>query len=101
MTHREKEECLRDVDARQRNIVFPDTVTNEARFWRNLYESKGRLTIIQRVGLVVMAFLVAVMVIVVSFVWQIGIFEWIFGGTVLGAFLLIVKWGTRRLGRSR
>jgi hypothetical protein len=27
---------LRDVRSRQRNVVFPDTVQNEARFWRNL-----------------------------------------------------------------
>jgi hypothetical protein len=37
MAHQHQhEEFERDVEARQRNIVFPDTVQNEARFWRNL-----------------------------------------------------------------
>lgn len=37
MAHQHQhEEFARDVEARQRNIVFPDTVQNEARFWRNL-----------------------------------------------------------------
>jgi hypothetical protein len=30
------EEWTQDVATRQRNIVFPDTVQSEARFWRNL-----------------------------------------------------------------
>ena len=30
------EELLQDVDARQRNVVFPDTLNNETRFWRNV-----------------------------------------------------------------
>jgi hypothetical protein len=41
MAHRHKpEEFTRDIEDRQRNIVFPDTVQNEARVpkknWRNL-----------------------------------------------------------------
>jgi hypothetical protein len=37
MGHRKptSEEWARDIEARQRNVVFPDTVQNEARFWRN------------------------------------------------------------------
>jgi hypothetical protein len=27
---------VRNIEARRRNIVFPDTVQNEVRFWRNL-----------------------------------------------------------------
>jgi hypothetical protein len=34
--HHQSEELSRDIEGRQRNIVFPDTVRNEARFWRNL-----------------------------------------------------------------
>jgi hypothetical protein len=34
--HHERERWLQDIAARQRNTVFPDTVQNEARFWRNL-----------------------------------------------------------------
>lgn len=32
----ERERWLEDIEARQRNIVFPDTVQNEGRLWRNL-----------------------------------------------------------------
>jgi hypothetical protein len=31
-----RDEFLDDIHNRQRNIVFPDTVANETRFWRNL-----------------------------------------------------------------
>ncbi len=33
---RERETWVGDVRQRQRNVVFPDTVQNEGRFWRNL-----------------------------------------------------------------
>jgi len=45
---RKREEWLRDIEKRQRNVVFPDTVNNEARFWRNIIEGKQRLTVVQR-----------------------------------------------------
>ena len=47
---RKREEWLQDIQARQRNTVFPDTVNNEARFWRNLIEGKQRLTAVQKIG---------------------------------------------------
>ncbi len=60
MPHRtNREEWLRDVDARQRNIVFPDTVQNEARFWRNLYRGKQFLTVPQVIGLLLLLILFA------------------------------------------
>src|SRR6476646_5251159 len=43
------EEFQHDLQARQRNIVFPDTVQNETRGWRNLSRA-GRLTITQMIG---------------------------------------------------
>ena len=45
-----REEWLQDIDARQRNTVFPDTVQNETRLWRNLASSQQKLTIVQVVG---------------------------------------------------
>jgi hypothetical protein len=48
-----REEWLRDIRNRQRNIVFPDTAVNEGRFWRNLYEGKQRLTPLQFAGILV------------------------------------------------
>jgi hypothetical protein len=60
MSKRGKDEWLQDVDARQRNVVFPDTALNEGRFWRNLSSSKEPLTFLQWIGvLTVLATLLA------------------------------------------
>jgi len=40
-----------DIVARQRNVVFPDTVANEARFWKNLIQGKRKLSFVQIVGI--------------------------------------------------
>jgi hypothetical protein len=50
--HKGREEWEADVRARQRNTVFPDTVQNEGRFWRNLVSGKQRLTTVQTIGIV-------------------------------------------------
>ena len=49
----QREEWLEDVDARQRNIVFPNTLQNEVRFWRNIGNQPWTTT--TRVGLALMA----------------------------------------------
>jgi hypothetical protein len=41
----------RDVINRQRNIVFPDTVLNEGRFYRNIFSGKVPLNPTQRFGI--------------------------------------------------
>jgi hypothetical protein len=46
-----REEWEQDIRARQKNVVFPDTVQNEGRFWRNLINGKQKLTLVQVVGL--------------------------------------------------
>jgi|SRR5580704_7356992 hypothetical protein len=51
--HQKRDQWLQDIEARQRNVVFPDTVQNEARFWRNL--GKGPSSASARAGLVVLA----------------------------------------------
>ena len=48
------EQWQQDVSARQRNTVFPDTVQNEARLWRNLKSGKQKLTIVQVIGIATM-----------------------------------------------
>lgn len=47
-----RERWLHDVEARQRSVVFPDTVQNEGRFWRNL--GKQGWTTMSKIGLVVL-----------------------------------------------
>jgi hypothetical protein len=49
-----QEDWEQDISARQRNIVFPDTVQNEGRFWRNLATGKQKLTIVQVIGIALM-----------------------------------------------
>src|SRR5690349_20459038 len=41
-----------DILNRQRNIVFPDTVLNEGRFYRNIFSRDAYFTPGQRIGLV-------------------------------------------------
>ena len=49
MANRKDNEWLQDAKARQRNVVFPDTVQNETRFWRNL--GKQPFTTNTKIGL--------------------------------------------------
>ena len=59
---RRHEEWLQDVTDRQRNIVFPDTAANEARFWRNLFNGTRTLTTVQCAGIAVLAIVVIALV---------------------------------------
>src|SRR5215469_17800047 len=51
MPQKDSERWMEDVRASQRNIVFPDTVQNEASGWRKLITSKRPLTLVQIIGL--------------------------------------------------
>ena len=67
MAHKTPDEWTKDVAQSQRNIVFPDTAANEARFWRSIISGKGRLTGVQILGIAVIAFvLVAALISLVS-----------------------------------
>jgi hypothetical protein len=51
----------RDVLNRQRNIVFPDTILNEGRFYRNIASGKAVFTPGQRISLLlIVAFFIVV-----------------------------------------
>ena len=54
----------RDVLNRQRNIVFPDTVMNEGRYYRNIASGKAVYTLGQKVSLLI---IVGFVTIVTSF----------------------------------
>ncbi len=70
MSRQKRDEWLRDVDRNQRNTVFPDTVRNEGRFWRNLYSSKGKLSLAQWTGVVVLViFFAGNLVFLLRFLW--------------------------------
>jgi len=54
MNKRSPNEFLRDIEMRQRNVVYPDTLRNETRGWRNLITSKEPLSVLQVVGLLLL-----------------------------------------------
>jgi hypothetical protein len=104
-----REEWEQDVNARQRSIVFPDSVQNEARLWRNLWSGRKKLTLVQGIGLAMLFLLCA------GILWSdaytrfryassgsiferlIAAFGWwaiIFG--LFGVFFLLLRWRVRR-----
>jgi hypothetical protein len=102
------QEFQNDVEARQRNIIFPDTVQNETRGWRNLARA-GRLTITQMIG-VALIFLLMLAIIVDDAVTK---FRYAASGSLLDRLLaaagdwpillpilavafLILRWRVRR-----
>jgi len=42
---------------RQRNVVFPDTVENEGRFWRGILRGEIRLNAFQKIGAAIVVLL--------------------------------------------
>jgi hypothetical protein len=95
--HQKLEQWLQDAEARQHNVVFPNTVQNETRFWRNL--GKAPSSIPARAGLVILAIFVlvfAAMILVATYqggvLWEFGLGIFLFCGSVFGA----IAWATRR-----
>jgi hypothetical protein len=99
--HHKNGEWLRDVDAKQQNIVFPDTEKNEARFWRNLGSAQWTTT--TKVGLALLALFVfgTMAAIFASLVqegtawqvtWRLAVAVLFFWGPIFAA----LAWGTRR-----
>jgi hypothetical protein len=96
-TQHERDEWLRDVEARQRNLVFPNTVENGTRFWRNL--GTGPSNTATKLGLAVLAIFVfglAAAILVASYqagaMWSFLLGMLLFCGPLFGA----IAWATRR-----
>ena len=88
-----RDEWLRDVDSRQRNVVFPDTAQNEARFWRNIISGKRHLTTAQVTG-------IGIVWLAMAFpLWELlrwmrySIYAWLML-SLLGAGFLLLRWRT-------
>jgi hypothetical protein len=99
--NRKREEWLRDVDARQRNVVFPNTVENETRFWRNLGQQP--FTINTKVGLALLAllgwgFLIRIVVALFKekLAWAVILAMLLLWGPFFG----VIAWATRRALRN-
>jgi hypothetical protein len=91
-----RDQWLQEIEARQRNIVFPDTLRNETQGWRNL--SKRSLTTTLKIGLALLAIMGWGMLLRVLFAAGM---EGMFWPLVVGMLLL---WGPHlrrdRLGNS-
>lgn len=95
---RRHEEWLRDVYDRQQNTVFPDTASNEARFWRNLFNGTRTLSSVQIAGVLVLAVWVLALVVAITIeksggsLWEnvlIGLVRWALAIAILGGFLIV------------
>jgi len=109
MKRAERDDWRRDLDARQRNVEFPDTAANEARFWRNIISGKEKLRPSQVAGIALICFtLAAAIYSYISFqlrvsgaqgtLWEriLGTFgDWLILFAVAAAVLL-VSWLVRR-----
>ena len=105
-----REDWLRDVDARQRNVTFPDTAASEARFWRNLIHCKERLTVVQKTGTGLIALCIVSLAVAITFNGNTSITfswhavasatsPWLIAFAILGAFLLLFRL-SQRLSRK-
>jgi hypothetical protein len=99
--HRKRDQWLQDIEARQRNIVFPDTVENETRFWRNLGKGPSRTS--TKAGLAVLAVFVfgsAAVILISTYragvIWEFGLGMVLFCGSIFG----VIAWATRRSLRN-
>ena len=99
MTHDKRSEWERDALARQRNIVFPDTTANEARFWRNLMTGRRKLSAAQVIGVCLMSLtLAAALYAVVSTQFRVSdaqqpLLKRVLGSFGVWIFLLVVGVG--------
>jgi hypothetical protein len=104
-----QDEWMKDAREKQRNVVFPDTLRNEASGWRRLMTSKQPLTVVQTVGIGLLYLAMAVVF------WGLisgrlrgsvgsslfdrvlgGFGDWIVLFGILGAFFLLLRWRVRR-----
>ena len=80
-----------DIEARQHNIVFPDTAQNEARFWRNIISGQQRLTAFQVLGIVIIGLMIAFPGWALLKWMSFSIIAWLLVGLCVGA-ILILRW---------
>lgn len=108
--NRSREDWHEDLASRQRNIVFPDTLRNEAAGWRRLIESGKPLKLVQIIAFGLM-FAVAAWVIwdimkdkmaasagagsLVERFWT-AFADWILLFGLCGAVFVILRWSVRR-----
>jgi hypothetical protein len=100
MKPRSRDEWLDDINARQRNVVFPDTAQNEARFWRNIISGKRHLTIAQITGVALIWLAMAFPLWALLKWMRYSVYAWLALSFCALAFLLL-RWGTLKALASR
>jgi len=109
MSRDHRDDWLRDVEARQRNIVFPDTTQNAGRFWRTLYSDRHPLNGAQWAGIIIMFVLEALALVGLLGMlwpsyegpwWQKLIDGYAIPSILFTAMVLFVVWGNRKVSRS-
>jgi hypothetical protein len=98
-----KDRWLEDIEARQSNVVFPDTVQNEARFWRNLKDIPWKTS--TKIGMAILALFVGTWISIILFATlQQGIWTAVAlaAGMLLifGPIFALIVWATRRSLRN-
>ncbi len=98
--HHNQDRWLKDIEERQRNIVFPDTLRNSGRFWQNLGRTPSTTSWI---GLLILG--VFYFTLLAAFLWVIFqsgkvlsfiLATLLIGGPIFGG----IAWATRRTLRN-
>lgn len=103
MANHKQDRWLQDIEARQRNVVFPETVQNEARFWRNLKDAPW--TTSTKIGIAILALFVGgwIVAVLVATLQQ-GVWSALLlaAGMLLifGPIFALIAWATRRSLRN-
>ncbi len=108
-----QEEWMKDARERQRNVVFPDALRNEASGWRRLMTGKQPLTTVHTIGIGLLFLGMGVVLWGLiseklrhsagnSFIDRVfgGFGDWIVLFAILGALFLLLRWRVRRTLRA-
>jgi ABC-type nickel/cobalt efflux system permease component RcnA len=94
---KQHEQWLRDVQDRQRSVVFPETLANETRLWRNILN--GNATTLTWAGLAIFGLFVFSFIgfflnilIQAGAVWVVALATLLVFGPIFG----LIVWATRR-----
>jgi ABC-type nickel/cobalt efflux system permease component RcnA len=103
---KQHEQWQRDVQDRQRNVVFPETLANETRLWRNILN--GNATALTRVGLAIFGLFVFSFIgfflnilIQAGAVWAGALATLLVFGPIFGLIFWATRRNLRRLENSR
>jgi H+/Cl- antiporter ClcA len=92
-----RDQWMQDIETRQRNVVFPNTVENETRFWRNLGTGPSKTSTklgLAVLGLFVFGFGGAILVAT----YKVGVIWWFLLAMLLlcGPIFGAIAWATRK-----